>query len=48
MTTILAAIVGGLLAMSSQLVMRLLREWGDVRVRIDAWEVTYPQGVNTG
>lgn len=48
MTTILAAIVGGLLAISGQLVMRLLREWGDIRVRVGAWEVTYPEGVNTG
>ncbi len=48
MITILAAVVGGLLAISGQVVARLLREWGDVRVKVHAWEVIYPEGVNSG
>lgn len=45
MITILAAVVGGLLTILGQVVLRVLREWGDVRVRIDGWQVVYPEAV---
>ncbi|QIN82795.1 hypothetical protein GBA63_09135 [Rubrobacter tropicus] len=44
----MGAVVGSLLTIAGQAALRVLREWGDVRIKVHAWEVTYPEGVNSG
>jgi hypothetical protein len=45
MTEILAAVMGGLLTILGGVFQRVIQEWGDVRVRVEGWEVIYPEAI---
>lgn len=45
MITILAAVVGGLLTILGGLFQRAMREWGEVRVAMNGWQVVFPEAI---
>lgn len=45
MITILAAVVGGLLTILGGLFQRAMREWGEVRVAMNGWQLVFPEAI---
>ncbi len=46
LSALVSAVVGGLIVLAGQLWLRVLREYGDVRLKVYAWQVIYPEAFN--